>query len=210
MPDTEDPLTDDLGAGVAGLIPVLGSVLAPFGKRLSRSIREEWARNTSKALRAAERASGMSREELADRISENPRLIPLATRVLFTAGMTGQDSILRALGTALGDAVREPDNIDEAELLLIGMADLRTHHVVVLEILSEDPPQRADSDSFVHWHRELIVEKSSYSRDIVNICVTGLVNSGLIRTLDDTYGASYEISELGRIALRVVNEFDEE
>ena len=97
-----------------------------------------------------------------------------------TAGRPGQDGILRALGTALGDAVREPDSIDQVELLLLSMADLRRHHVIVLEILSENPPRRADSDSFVHWHRELIVEKSGYSRDVVNICVTGLVNSGPI------------------------------
>jgi hypothetical protein len=209
MPDAEDRLTDDLSAGAVELIPGLGTLLAPFVKRLSRSIREEWSRNNSKALRAAERASGMSREELADRISENPRLIPLAVRVLYTAGMTGQDAILRALGTALGDAVRTPENIDEAELLLIGMADLRRHHIVILEIMSENPPQSADSDSLIHWHSGLIANKSGYNRDLVNICTAGLVSSGLIRMLDDTYGVAYEISNLGRTALEVLNEHDE-
>jgi hypothetical protein len=208
--DAEDPLTDDVVAGAVESIPVVGPILAPFFKRGSRRIREEWARNTSKALRAAERASGMTREQLADVISEDPRLIPLVTRVLFAAGMTGQDSILRALGTALGDAAREPDKLDEAELLLIGMTDLRRHHVVLLEIMSDDPPQPdRPGGGFVHWHASLLAEKSGYSSDVVTICIAGLLNSGLIRALDDTYGASYEISDLGRTALAVVDELDE-
>ena len=211
MAGAEDPLTDDVVAGAIESIPAVGPILAPFAKRGFRRMREEWARNTSKALRAAERASGMTREQLADAISEDPRLIPLATRVLFAAGMTGQDSILRALGTALGGAVREPDKVDEAELLLIGMTDLRRHHVAILEIMSEDPPQPGrPGGGFVHWHAGLITEKSGYSRDVVTICITGLLSSGLIRAMDDTYGAAYEISELGRTALAVVDQLDEE
>ena len=104
MPDANDRLTEDLAGGAIELIPGVGPLLAPLAKRAFKSIREEWARNSSKALRAAERISGMSREELSDRISDDPRLIPLVTRVLYAAGMTGQDTILRALGTALGDA----------------------------------------------------------------------------------------------------------
>src|SRR5690348_14978407 len=127
MPDTDDNLTDELVASAVESIPLIGPVSAVFAKRMPKKVREEWARNNSEALKAAERMSGLSREELADRISENPRLIPLVIRVLYTAGMTGQGTILRALGTTLGDAVRDPRKIDEAELLLIGMANLRRH-----------------------------------------------------------------------------------
>ena len=134
MPEADDGLIDELVAGVVEWIPIAGNILAVPAKHLSKKIREECARNSSKALRAAERASGFSREDLADHISENPRLIPLVIRVLYTAGMTGQDAILRALGTALGDAGRDPVKIDEAELLLIGMANLRAHHIAILEV----------------------------------------------------------------------------
>lgn len=210
MPDANDQLPDDLSAGAAELIPVLGPILAPFAKRAFRSMREEWARNGSKAIRAAERASGMSREELADRISEDSRLIPLAIRVLYAAGMTGQEAILRALGTTLGDAIRDPENIDEAELLLIGMSDLRRYHIVVLEIMTENRPHPNDPDSFLYWGSEPLADLSGYSRDLVNICIAGLVRSGLIRQVDDAYGVSYEISDLGRTALEVLDELDEE
>jgi hypothetical protein len=208
MPDANDRLPDDLSAGAVELIPGLGPILAPFAKRAFRSMREEWARNGSKAIRAAERASGLSREELADRISEDSRLIPLAIRVLYAAGMTGQESILRALGTTLGDAVRDPENIDEAELFLIGMSDLRRYHIVILEIMNRPRPN--DPDSLLHWGSEPLADLSGYSRDLVNICIAGLVRSGLIRQVDDAYGVSYEISDLGRTALEVLDELDEE
>jgi hypothetical protein len=209
VPDAEDSLSDDLAAGAVETIPVLGPILAPFAKRLSGKIREEWDRNTSEALRAAERASGMSRERLADRMSEDPRLIPLVVRVLYVAGMTGQDAILRALGTALGDAVRIPENIDEAEILLIGMADLRGHHIDTLKIMTERLPHPTEPDQFAYWTSESLANKSGYSRDLVNICIAGLVSSGLIRQADDAYGVAYEITELGRTALEVLNELGE-
>ena len=149
----------------------------------------------------------MSREELADNISEDPRLIPLATRVLYAAGMTGQDAILRALGTALGDAVRDREKIDEVELLLIGIADLRKQHIVILETMTE--PARS-SKLPAYWHSELLAQKSGFSRDLVNMCLSGLVRSGLIRQIDEAYGVCYEISELGQTALEVLNELADE
>lgn len=210
MSATGDSLAPDLAAGVVETIPFVGPLMAPFAKLGAQRISREWARKNSVALRAAERSSGMTREDLADKLSEDPRLIPLVTRVLFAAGMTGKDTILRALGTALGDAVRDPDNIDEAELLLISMTNLRTQHLVILEILSEDPPQPDDPRNRTYWHRELIAAKSDYRRDLVDLCVSGLVGSGLISQLDDTYGVCYQITELGQTALAVVDQLDEE
>ena len=137
MPEADDGLIDELAAGVVESIPITGNILAALAKRVSKKIREEWTRNSSKALRAAELASGLSREDLADRISEDPCLVPLVTRVIYAAGMTGQDTILRALGTALGDAVRDSEKIDEAELLLVGISNLRAHHITILEIMED-------------------------------------------------------------------------
>lgn len=51
-------------------------------RRLTRAVIAEHKRNRSRALRAAELMSGLSREELAETIAENPRLVPLLTRVL--------------------------------------------------------------------------------------------------------------------------------
>ena len=209
MPDASDEFNDELVAGFVGQIPLVGNVLSVFAKRGTKEIRQEWARNSSKALRAAERMSGLSREDLTDRICENPRLIPLVVRVLYTAGMTGQDTILRALGTALGDAVRDPEKVDEAELLLIGMTNLRRHHIVILEIMAK-PPHPTNPNKFTYWTPESLADESTYDLYLVNICVAGLAQSGLISQVGDAYGVCYKISDLGRSALEVLDELDEE
>jgi hypothetical protein len=209
MPDVSDEFKDELVASFVGEIPFVGNVLSVFAKRGSKAIRQEWARNSSEALRAAERMSGLSREDLTDRICESPRLIPLVVRVLYTAGMTGQDTILRALGTTLGDAIRDPEKVDEAELLLIGMANLRRHHVVILEIIAKRPGPD-NPNKVTYWTPETLADKSTYSRYLVDICVAGLVQSGLISQAGDSYGVSYIISDLGRTALEVLDELDEE
>jgi hypothetical protein len=137
-----------------------------------------------------------------DRICENPRLIPLVVRVLYTAGMTGQDAILRALGATLGDAVREPEKIDEAELLLIGMTNLRRHHIVILGIMTKSP-HPANPSKVTYWTPERLADESNYDLYLVNTCATGLTQSGLIIQAGDAYGVFYNISDLGRIALEV-------
>lgn len=161
-------------------------------------------------MAAAERASGMSREELADAISEDPRLVPLVTRVLFAAGMTGQDPILTALGTALGDAVRDRSRIDEAELLLIGIADLRAYHIAILKIMSEEPPAPDKPDSMPRWYPNLIADRTGYRSEVVSLCIYGLISGGLARSLDTYGGTSYEITELGRTALEVISQLNDD
>jgi hypothetical protein len=123
--------------------------------------------------------------------------------------MTGQDTILRALGTTLGDAVRDPEKVDEAELLLIGMTNLRRHHIVILEIMAE-PPAPKNPNRVTYWTPETLADKSTYNRYLVDICVAGLVQSGLISQAGDSYGVAYKISDLGRTALEVLDELDEE
>jgi hypothetical protein len=105
-------------------IPGFGWLIAPLGKRGAEAVAREWARNRSVALRAAERVSGMSREELEDAISANPGAASLTVRLLLAAGMNGYDATLKGMGATLGHAVHEPDLISEAELILAAMADL--------------------------------------------------------------------------------------
>lgn len=187
------------------MIPIVGPGLAPFAQRLAGKLRDEWQRNSSKVLHVAEQVSGMSREELADAIAEDPRLLPLLARVLYSAGTTGQDEVLIVLGTALGDAVRDRSYIDEAELLLIVMADLRPHHIVILRELAGKSPGPADNMGVSRWNSNLLADRTGYRQEVVNLCIAGLVNGGLVQTMS-TYGggAVYEISELGRTVLEVL------
>lgn len=50
MPEAEDEFADDVVAGAVGMIPLVGSAIAPFAKRISGKVRAEWQRNHSKAF----------------------------------------------------------------------------------------------------------------------------------------------------------------
>ena len=123
-----DWLDEAAGALVGMTLPIVGPLLQEPAKRLVGSVRAEHARNRDRALRAAVQMSGLTREELAERICTTPKLVPLLTRVLHEVGMTGQVEVLDALGAALGDAIREPSRSDEVELVLIGLESVRKQH----------------------------------------------------------------------------------
>jgi predicted transcriptional regulator len=61
-----------------------------------------------------------------------------------------------------------------------------------------------------YWTPRLLANEADYALDLANICIAGLVRSGLIRAVDDAYDECYQISDLGRTALEVLDEFDEE
>lgn len=92
MEDEPDHPLDELagtGVGVAaglGLSLIPGPLLASFaavfemlGERGARNAREAYERRTSRALRAAERVSGRTREQLGAGIADDPCLVPLLT-----------------------------------------------------------------------------------------------------------------------------------
>lgn len=71
-------IDDAVGTAAELAVPGAGPFIGgPIG-HLMRNVRAEWGRLQSQALRVAERSTGFSREEIADRISADPRLIPLA------------------------------------------------------------------------------------------------------------------------------------
>src|SRR3954447_26511649 len=87
----EHGMLQDVAAGVAdSLLPGAG----PLVSRLLGKVAEEWQRNGSVAMRAAEQASGQSREDLLETLAESPRLLSLATRLLIAAGTNGYDPVL--------------------------------------------------------------------------------------------------------------------
>ena len=58
-------------------------MLEPLVGRAMDAMRAEHARDASVALRAAKRVSGLSREDLQERIAEDRRLVSLLARVLL-------------------------------------------------------------------------------------------------------------------------------
>jgi hypothetical protein len=201
MERRDDRLPEELTAAAAEMIPVIGPIAGLLTKRSVAKIREEHARRVSIALQAAERLSGMTRQELGDAIADDPRLVPLVTRVLYAAGMNGHNRTLAAMGAALGDVVRERERLDGAELILTALADLSDAHIHVLVMHTSmcyrrSPPD--DEPSALH-----IRELSGLPSPVVGLCLAGLIGRGLVEaTTGLDAQTEYDISELGRTLWR--------
>lgn len=205
--DSRPRLVEDLAGGAVGSVPFFGPLLTPLGSRLASAVAEEWRQNTSKALRAAEQMSGMSREDLAAALEGNPRLIPLLTRVLFQAGMSGEEEKLHALGATLGRAVSTPEAIDEASVLLTALQDLSAAHIRILSMLTTPPPPFDDTPEGTRlaWSGYNIPRRAGLPDGLGPIVLTGLVNAGLI-SKEETYDfvGEYHPTDLGRMLLDVL------
>lgn len=199
---------DETVAAVVGVaLPVVGPLIAPAVERMSKAVRREHARRASRALAAAEHVAGMTREELADAIADDPRLIPLTTRVLFAAGMSDAEEMLTAMGAALGDAVRDRSYIDEAGLLLSSLADLRPQHVAVLRVLARRPPKQQQHEEDEAWAFDELVAASDLGERVVDLCMAQLVGAGLVNTGNAFFGGVLprRISPTGRTLLEVLD-----
>jgi hypothetical protein len=195
---------DFLAAGVGLLLPIPG--VGVLTERAVRRVREETERRRSVALKAAERVSGMTREEIGERIGHDPRFLSLVTRVLHAAGMNGHDGTLKAMGVALGRAATDPGRVDEAELVLTVLSDLTEHHARVLLLLSADPP--AISGTALVWTMHLLEVSADLPTPVVSLLVATLVARGLAEATTGFGGGNvYSITTLGRDVLAVLQEY---
>lgn len=212
---------DQFVGALAGVV-TLGIGTDPVA-RLTATARAELARTRSVALGAAEDLTGMTREELGDRIAANPRLVPIAVRVLWQAGMTGQDEVLEALGAVLGDAAADPGKADEAEVLLLGIEAIRRQHIALLRVMagtprwkSEDPEPYADLqpaevtalDEAERWNVEALAEAAGVTEDEAALTATGLANAGFARALSAFGGTGYQVTEMGQTLLEVLGVYE--
>jgi hypothetical protein len=217
MPDHRErreqaSLFERMAGAAVSTIPLAGPFMSPFAERLGARLTEEWARNTSRALLAAERVSGMSREDLAEAIEADERLIPLFTRVLIQAGMSGHEEKLRALGAGLGWAIREPKKIDSAEMLLVAIQDIGAPHIQVLEMITQPPPPfSAETPDDHAWSGHNIPEQADLQPDFGRLVLSGLLNAGLVIKVETyDFAGRYQPSDLGRVLLDVLKTLNEQ
>lgn len=201
------PLLDATAAAV-GMIPSVGPALAPFADRLAQPLVEEWQRNTSTALRAAERVSGMTREDLAEQLAQDRRLLPLVTRVLYQAGMTGSDKKLEALGAVLGCAMDQREQLDAAEMLLASLDRISGTHITVLELIGgEPPPDDSASEPRTGWSENDVCTQTALEPDSARIALLGLEQAGLVSgQLLYNGGHLYQPTHLGAVLLETLRQ----
>lgn len=198
----DDSLPEDLAGDLVSIvIPGSGSAVS----RLFSAVRDEWNRNRSVALKAAERTAGMSREDLAERIEAHPDLVPLVTRLLWEAAMTGQGPLLEAMGAAFGAAVDDSARAEEYELVLGGLRNLRGDDVRILRHLHESDIFFQQSDAAeVDMPRDYQTVRQMaialpFSEQGIAFGLIRLVNQGFGTSMAVLDGTRFEISELGRL-----------
>lgn len=202
-------MLDEVVAGaVTGWLP-FGGVLEPWVRGMSRAVRDEHARRHSLAMRAAERRSGLSREDLGERIASDPDLVPLAARVLYAAGSTGDEKLLNLLGGALGDAA---NGANEDGALIVGvLSSLRPSHLLVIETLSGEAPPAINVEGTVsHWRVGEVRSESGLSEAVVSLCVSELVGRGVVETGKTWDGDDCTLTPLGRTMLEVMKGLERE
>ncbi len=165
--------------------------------------------------------AALSREDLEERLAEEPRLIPLTIRTLHAAGMTGQDETLRLLAGFLGDALADVATVSDVETIIGVVQNLTEHHIKVLEIVASSPSEYPQLGSSIdHWTSGLVVSLSSMRSELALIGIQGLIATGFLSdagidgggvTWDDLGkgGAILEVTELGKTVLRMLGDVAE-
>jgi hypothetical protein len=192
------------------LAEAAGAFAPGFGALLDHvllgPLRAEWQRNGSKALRAAEAASGLTREAFQERLTADPAMQPLLTRLLFSAGMNGHDPTLAAMGAALGACMREAARLDECALILAALADLNASHTTMLQLLAGEPPLHGEEHRA--WTVPTALAGANLPATVAPLVLAALVARGLAQEHTGGYGGStLRITALGTTVLELLTAY---
>lgn len=211
MAASDDRIAGEIvGEIVSSVVPGGG----PVARRLWDGVAAEWRRNSSTALRSAERASGLSREDLAEWIAAVPRAVPLYLKILWAAGTNGHDKTLAAMGAVLGHAARATrrggtDGFDDAELALRAMAELTDRHFRVLAtIANNEVLKSADGqENFAQYRPGYVATQTGLREEVAHQCLINLAGAGLAVQLPLFGGGTgYPITDLGRAIVEAAGE----
>lgn len=193
------------------LTEIASSVMPGTGwltERLLDRVAREHAQRASEALRVAETASGMSREELADLLDRQPELVPLYLQVLYAAGMNGHEQVLRAMGAAMGLAAAaarsgDRDLFDDIELVLRTMKDFTPRQFQVLQAVATGTGRKGDDgkDDLLPTSARGIGPNLGISAERVEACLIALSGLGMVTVVQTWDGNSYPITPLGQAVL---------
>lgn len=199
--DLEKAVRSTLTEIVSSVVPGTGWLTDKVLDRVAR----EHEQRASKALRVAENASGMSREELADLLDGQPELVPLYLQVLYAAGMNGHEQVLRAMGAAMGLAAAaarsgDGDSFDDIELALRAMKDFTPRQFQVLQAIVKSGGAKGDDgeDDLLPTGAPGISASLGISVERAEACLISLSGLGLVTVVQTWGGNSYPIAPLGR------------
>jgi hypothetical protein len=195
-------VSDSIVEGLVSLIPGIGPMLGPTGKKIADLLVGEHVRRISVAMRAAEELSTLKREELEEELVARPEAWPLLIRVLQMAGQNGHDHMLRVIGQSLARGLGDETRRFEEELLLVAIGDLLPVHFHVLKAVAErDDPETGMIPAEVQTSTGLTLPT-------VSAALAALLSHGLFQNPYSGYGGGefYKENDLGEVALRAFAE----
>lgn len=202
MVKKESTSRDFVATGANWAVPGAGPVIAQLWKGMVA----EWDTNRSVALRIAENVSGLSREDLAERIECRPELVPALTRLMWEAAMTGQTELLETMGAAFGAAVGDLERLPDYEMVLSGLSQLVGSDIQILKEIRgrqvfhhqapDEPeyPETADIATVLGISKRLELRES-----VVTFGLRRLENQGFVMSLNVLSGTEFTVTELGRL-----------
>ena len=133
MPSDESLPAEFAGDLASIVLPGSGSTVT----RMFNAVRNEWSTNRSAALKAAERTAGLYAKTSLS--GSNPVQSWYRSSLGFSGRltMTGQGPLLEAMGAAFGAAVDDLPHVEDYELILGGLRNLRGDDVRILRSLRE-------------------------------------------------------------------------
>ena len=138
-------LSGPLGAAVGGAV-------TPYLAALIDNVTEEWRRdqgaNIADMAATAAETTGLSPEELGDRMGRSQRTRLLTATAAENAAKTAWPHKVRALGRVLADGLITDDEakIDMVQLALTAMTDLERPHVILLDLLGNHAVVNVEED----------------------------------------------------------------
>ena len=165
-----------LGAAAGAAV---GVVLTPAMERWAAKCIDELRGRGQILADAASLTSGLSEDEVVERLLDSEELQPMVARVLDAALRTNSAETLRLLGGVLGASVSDgARKIDEDLMLVDGITGLEPGHLRVLELFESPNPSNPNRS----WGFESITAASAGNMSAVasQAAIGGLLSRGLI------------------------------
>ncbi|MBC9225169.1 hypothetical protein GL325_02415 [Aeromicrobium sp. 636] len=197
---------DLVSEAASSAVPGMGALVG----RLWEGMTREWETNRSIALRAAQEISGLSREDLAERIDSYPELVPALTRVLWEAAMTGRTKLLESMGAVFGAAIDDLEHLPDYEMVLTGLSSLTGTDILVLKEARDRHVfhQQTDDEITAESNEAAtvlgIADRLNLAKASVAFGLRRLENQGFVSSMSVLGGTRFTITELGLLLYDVL------
>lgn len=208
VPSNESLPAELAGEVAATVLPVGGALVS----RLFNAVVNEFQTNRSRIMEVAVLTSGLSREDLAERMLEHRELVPLVTRLLFDAAQTGDRHLLETMGAAFAVAVEDLDRADECGLVIDGLRSLLAEDIPVLRQLRDRDVFDAGSDTASETEEVQtsggVAMRLDTEAERVMFSLNRLAGQGFVLSSSAYGGLRFTITGLGKLLYDALERMD--